>query len=100
MYEMKKEHALKTLENKKTKVNEMYIYLVQGILGVVDKLRKEWVQYMQLANGNGVLDQLKRFFLGYEFVQAEKVKEVSMSGVDQMKSNILQLNINMEQLQI
>ena len=100
MYEMKKEDALKTLENKKTKVNEIDIMLAQNILPTLEKLSKEWAKYMQLANGNSVLDRLKWFFIYYEFVQASKVKEDVISGVEQMKSNILQLKSNMGQLQI
>lgn len=100
MYEMKKEAALKTLEKKQTKVNEIDNVLAQEILPALEKLRKERAQYMQWANGNAELDRLKRFCIAYEFVQAEKVKEAAMSGVEQMKSNILELKSNMEQLQI
>ena len=55
---------------------------------------------MQWANGNGKLDGLKRFCIAYEFVEAEKLKEAAMGGVVQMKSNILELKSNMEQLQM
>ena len=81
-------------------MNEIDNALAQDILPSLEKLRKEWAQYMQFANGNSVLYQLKRFYIAYEFVQVEKVKEVAMSGVKQMKSNIIQLKINMEQFQI
>ena len=81
-------------------MNEIDNVLVQEILPALEKFRKEWDKYMQLANGNGVLDRLKRFCISYEFLQAKKVKESSMSGVKQMKSNILQLKRNMEKLQI
>lgn len=100
MYEMKKEAALKTLEKKQTKVNEIDNVLAQEILPALEKLRKERAQYMQWANGNAELDRLKRFCIAYEFVQAEKLKEDAMGGVEQMKSNILELKSNMEQLQM
>ena len=85
MYEMKKEAALKTLEKKQTKVNEIDNVLAQEILPALEKLRKERAQYMQWANGNAELDRLKRFCIAYEFVQAEKLKEDAMGGVEQMK---------------
>eukprot|EP01018_Ginkgo_biloba_P015432 Gb_17843 [translate_table: standard] len=99
MYEMKKESALKTLEKKQTKVNEIDNVLAQEILPALEKLRKERGQYMQWANGNAELDRLKRFCIAYEFVQAEKVKDAAMSGVEQMKSKIVELQNSMSQLQ-
>ena len=71
MYEMKKEAALKTLEKKQTKVNEIDNVLAQEILPALEKLMKEQSQYMQWSNGNVKLDRLKRVCIAYEFVQAE-----------------------------
>ncbi|KAH9310572.1 hypothetical protein KI387_025607 [Taxus chinensis] len=100
MYEMKKESALKTLEKKQTKVNEIDNVLAQEILPALEKLRKERAQYMQWANGNAELDRLKRFCIAYEFVQAEKVRDAAISGVEQMKAKILELKNSTEQLQL
>ncbi|XP_057838463.2 structural maintenance of chromosomes protein 2-1 [Cryptomeria japonica] len=100
MYEMKKESALKTLEKKQTKVNEIDNVLTEEILPALEKLRKERVQYVQWANGNAELDRLKRFCIAYEFVQAEKVRDDAVSGVEQMKSKILELKNSMEQIQL
>ncbi|XP_059068476.1 structural maintenance of chromosomes protein 2-1-like [Cryptomeria japonica] len=100
MYEMKKESALKTLEKKQTKVNEIDNVLTEEILPALEKLRKERVQYVQWANGNAELDRLKRFCIAYEFVQAEKVRDDAVSGVEQIKSKILKLKNSMEQIQL
>ena len=56
MYETKKEVALKTLEKKQSKVDEIDNLLDQEILPALEKLRKEQMQYMQWANGNAELD--------------------------------------------
>ena len=41
MYEMKKEYALKKLENTQIRVNEIDNMLVQGILTSIEKSRKD-----------------------------------------------------------
>ena len=92
MYENKKEAALKTLEKKQTKVDEINKLLDQEISPALEKLRKEKAQYMQWANGNAELDRLKRFCVAFEYVQAEKVRDSSLHGVEQMKTKITSID--------
>ncbi|KAL6311411.1 hypothetical protein AAG906_035552 [Vitis piasezkii] len=70
MYETKKEAALKTLEKKQSKVDEIDNLLDQEILLALEKLRKEHMQ----------------FSIAYEFVQAEKIRDSAVSGVEQVKT--------------
>ncbi|KAL5991401.1 Structural maintenance of chromosomes protein 2-2 [Asimina triloba] len=98
MYETKKEAALKTLEKKQSKVDEIDKLLDQEILPALEKLRKEKVQYMQWANGNTELDRLRRFCIAYEYVQAEKVRDDTMRGVGQTKASIAELDNSTESL--
>lgn len=98
MYETKKEAALKTLEKKQGKVDEIDKLLDQEILPALEKLRKEKVQYMQWANGNTELDRLRRFCLAYEFVQAEKIRDHAVSGVGQINAKIADLDGDSERL--
>ncbi|KAF3508686.1 hypothetical protein F2Q69_00007803 [Brassica cretica] len=92
MYENKKEAALKTLEKKQTKVDEINKLLDQEISPALEKLRKEKAQYMQWANGNAELDRLKRFCLAFQYVQAEKVRDSSLHGVEQMKTKMTSID--------
>jgi structural maintenance of chromosome 2 len=94
MYETKKESALKTLEKKQTKVDEINKLLDQEILPALEKLRKERTQYMQWANGNAELDRLKRFCIAYEFVQAERIKDNAVCEVEQVKARIAEMDDN------
>ncbi|KAM3353068.1 hypothetical protein ACQJBY_024322 [Aegilops geniculata] len=98
MYEMKKESALKTLEKKQNKVEEINKLLDDEILPALEKLRKERCQYMKWANGNTELDRLKRFCIAYEFVQAEKVRESALSDVKQIQGKIVELDESTEKL--
>lgn len=92
MYENKKDSALKTLEKKQSKVDEIDKLLDQEILPALEKLRKERMQYMQWANGNAELDRLKRFCIAYEYVQAEKIKDGAIHEVEQIKAKIAEVD--------
>ncbi|OIW07987.1 hypothetical protein TanjilG_20088 [Lupinus angustifolius] len=92
MYETKKEAALKTLEKKQSKVDEINKLLDLEILPALEKLRKERTQYMQWANGNAELDRLKRFCIAYEYVQADRIKDNAISEVEQVKAKIAEID--------
>ncbi|XP_047316147.1 structural maintenance of chromosomes protein 2-1 [Impatiens glandulifera] len=98
MYETKKEAALKTLEKKQTKVDEIDKLLDHEILPALEKLRKERMQYMQWANGNAELDRLRRFCIAYEYVQAEKIRDDAVSHVEEIKAKISEIDKNSENI--
>ncbi|EFJ04936.1 hypothetical protein SELMODRAFT_137981 [Selaginella moellendorffii] len=102
MYETKRVAALKTLEKKQTKVNEIDQMLEQEILPALDKLKKEKCQYMQWAKANEDIERLDRFCTAYRYVEAEKIKNAGTSEIDALKSKIdgLQENINTIEAQI
>lgn len=100
MYETKKEAALKTLEKKQNKVDEIDKLLDDEILPALDKLRKERTQYMQWANGNAELDRLKRFCIAYEYVQAEKIRDSAIEGVEEIKVKINEIDANSERMKV
>ncbi|XP_057523244.1 structural maintenance of chromosomes protein 2-1-like [Amaranthus tricolor] len=92
MYENKKDSALKTLEKKQSKVDEIDKLLGLEILPALEKLRKEKMQYMQWANGNAELDRLKRFCIAYEYMQAERIKDGAVYEVEQIKAKIAEVD--------
>ncbi|CAI8607534.1 unnamed protein product [Vicia faba] len=92
MYETKKEAALKTLEKKQSKVDEINKLLDQEILPALEKLRKERTQYMQWANCNAELDRLRRFCIAYEYVQAETIKNNAISEVEKVNAKIAEID--------
>ncbi|KAK2975820.1 hypothetical protein RJ640_022837, partial [Escallonia rubra] len=100
MYETKKEAALKTLEKKQSKVDEIDKLLDQEILPALEKLRKERMQYMQWANGNAELDRLKRFCIAFEYAQAEKIKDNAVQGVEGIKVKISEITGSTERMHI
>ncbi|KAJ0098691.1 hypothetical protein Patl1_19865 [Pistacia atlantica] len=100
MYETKKEAALKTLEKKQSKVDEMNNLLDQEILPALEKLRKERTQYMQWANGNAELDRLRRFCIAYEYVQAENIRDSAVGEVEQVKAKIAEIDDDTERTRL
>uniref|UniRef100_A0A7N0ZUI2 SMC hinge domain-containing protein n=1 Tax=Kalanchoe fedtschenkoi TaxID=63787 RepID=A0A7N0ZUI2_KALFE len=92
MYESKKEAALKTLDKKQSKVDDIDKLLDHEILPALEKLRKERMQYMQWSNGNAELDRLRRFCIAYEFVQAERIQGAAVAEVEQMKAKITDID--------
>lgn len=98
MYETKKESALKTLEKKQSKVDEIDKLLDQEILPALEKLRKERMHYMQWSNGNAELDRLKRFCIAFEYVQAERVKESAVSELEEVNAKIAEVDIEAQSM--
>ncbi|CAA0836700.1 Structural maintenance of chromosomes protein 2-1 [Striga hermonthica] len=92
MYETKKEAALRTLDKKQSKVEEIDKLLHQEILPALEKLRKERMQYMQWANGNAELDRLKRFCIAYEYTQAENTRDNAVQCVQDVRNKILEID--------
>ncbi|CAH9121626.1 unnamed protein product [Cuscuta epithymum] len=98
MYETKKDAALKTLEKKQSKVDEIDKLLDQEILPALDKLRKERKQYVQWADGNAKLDRLMRFCVAYDYVQAEQVRDNAIKGLEEIKAKIYSIDGNADKM--
>jgi len=64
MYESKKDAALKTIEKKQAKVEEIQKILDEDISPTLEKLRKERAAYMAWSTGNVEKERLERFCTG------------------------------------
>ncbi|KAI3881242.1 hypothetical protein MKW92_003399 [Papaver armeniacum] len=100
MYETKKEDALKTLEKKQGKVDEIDRLLNGEIRPSLEKLRKEKRQYMEWANNNAELDRLRRFCVAFDFVQAERIRDSAVNGVEQIMASITQIDTDMKSMKL
>ncbi|KAI3955504.1 hypothetical protein MKW98_028449 [Papaver atlanticum] len=100
MYETKKEDALKTLEKKQGKVDEIDRLLNGEIRPSLEKLRKEKCQYMEWANSNAELDRLRRFCVAFEFVQAERIRDSAVNGVEQIMASITKINTDTKSMKL
>ena len=92
MYETKKDAALKTLEKKQTKVDEIDKLLEEEILPTIEKLRKERGDYMKWQLGNDSLERLRRFCVAWEFSRCKEAVEGQSEGESAVKSQLEELD--------
>merc|ERR1712187_675362 len=71
-YENKKTGALKTLEKKQKKVDEINTLLSEEITPTLEKLQRERANYMLWVSNNNEIEQLQRFCVAYEYVQVKQ----------------------------
>ena len=72
MYETKKVTAIKTMEKKQIKVDEIDRILNEDILPALEKLRTEREEYMSWAAANQDIERLKRFVIAYEYINCQR----------------------------
>lgn len=85
MYEAKKQVAMRTMEKKQVKVDEINRVLEEDIMPALDKLRREKVAFMEWQSATSNLDRLRRFCVAYRYVESKdllKTGEADIRAVD------------------
>lgn len=77
MYENKKLSALKTIEKKQRKQEEITQILDEEITPKLDKLKADRTVYLEFQKNRMEMDTLHRLCIAYEYQQAEQVREHS-----------------------
>lgn len=72
MYENKKEAALRTIEKKERKVEEINSLLVDKINPSIEKLERERKHYLEWNENNNELETLKRYLIAYKYWKAQQ----------------------------
>ena len=83
--------ALKTLEKKQTKVDEIDKLLEEDILPTIEKLRRN-AGYMKWQLGNDSLERLRRFCVAWEFSRCKEAVEGQSEGETAVKSQLEELD--------
>ena len=78
MFETKKQAALKTIEKKQLKVDEITRVMETDITPTLDRLKGDKQTYLSWMSNNTELEQLERFCIAYEYVNA--VEHVSSTA--------------------
>eukprot|EP00933_Yihiella_yeosuensis_P044862 TRINITY_DN40139_c0_g1_i1.p1 TRINITY_DN40139_c0_g1~~TRINITY_DN40139_c0_g1_i1.p1 ORF type:complete len:1222 (-),score=402.44 TRINITY_DN40139_c0_g1_i1:218-3883(-) len=91
MYENKKAGALKTLEKKQNKVDEINRLLSEEITPTLEKLQKERANYMLWVSNNNEIERLQRFCVAYEYVQVKNRLENKNHQLEEMENSLGQL---------
>ncbi|GMI03251.1 hypothetical protein TrVE_jg8321 [Triparma verrucosa] len=88
MYETKKAAAMKTIEKKQLKVNELNKVLNEEITPTLEKLRGEKQHYLKWSKNNSDIERIERFCIAYEFTKAQKTLATSKTEVQDMKLKV------------
>jgi structural maintenance of chromosome 2 len=85
MYEAKKQSALKTMEKKQGKVDEIVSILNTEILPTLERLRSERGLYLTWSANGAEMERLERFCVAHAFAAAEAVAARSEEEVAGMR---------------
>mmetsp|Transcript_50030 Transcript_50030/g.160046 ORF Transcript_50030/g.160046 Transcript_50030/m.160046 type:complete len:1214 (-) Transcript_50030:205-3846(-) len=91
MYENKKAGAIRTLEKKQNKVDEINRLLSEEITPTLEKLQRERANYMMWVSNNNEIERLQRFCVAYEYVQVKHRLENKNQQLDEMEESRQQL---------
>ncbi|KAG8464835.1 hypothetical protein KFE25_010203 [Diacronema lutheri] len=86
MFEMKREAAVKTIEKKDAKVEEIRKVLVEEITPTLDKLRTERGQYMQFTASSAECERLERLVTAHDFCAARRACEQGGEALEELKA--------------
>eukprot|EP00929_Paragymnodinium_shiwhaense_P006643 TRINITY_DN11047_c0_g1_i1.p1 TRINITY_DN11047_c0_g1~~TRINITY_DN11047_c0_g1_i1.p1 ORF type:complete len:1201 (+),score=447.04 TRINITY_DN11047_c0_g1_i1:84-3686(+) len=98
MYENKKAGALKTLEKKQAKVDEINRLLSEEITPTLQKLQKERASYMAWVSNNNTIERLQRFCVAFEYIQVKSKLEGKNKQLEEMENALATLVSDIQQL--
>ncbi|KJE88760.1 hypothetical protein CAOG_00350 [Capsaspora owczarzaki ATCC 30864] len=93
MFENKKEAAIKTIEKKEKKVEEINKVLNEEITPTLEKLRKERSVYLEYQKTQTECDQLARFVIAFDYSNADRAVHESTSELQQAKEETERLKL-------
>jgi structural maintenance of chromosome 2 len=88
MYENKKNAAIKTIEKKQMKVDEINSILSEEITPTLERLRGEKQQYLKWSKNNADIERIERFVIANEFLSAQNMLSKSSEDVAQMEEEV------------
>ncbi|BDA47769.1 Structural maintenance of chromosomes protein 2 [Coccomyxa sp. Obi] len=91
MYETKKDAALRTLEKKQVKVQEIEKVMNEEILPACERLRREKGQYMEWQAANANADRLRRFCVAFRYVEAQRMEASGLEEIEKEREGVAEL---------
>mmetsp|Transcript_27648 Transcript_27648/g.46362 ORF Transcript_27648/g.46362 Transcript_27648/m.46362 type:complete len:1173 (+) Transcript_27648:65-3583(+) len=88
MFEMKKEAALKTIEKKDKKVEEISKMLAEEITPRLEKLRKERLAFQQWTAANNELQHLEKFCIAYDYTRTMASLQSGEAELEAMRGRV------------
>ena len=91
MFENKKQAALKTIDKKESKVQEITNVLAEEITPTLERLRAEQSHYVQFQANATKVERLERFCVAHEYAQAEAAAQQSVQEVTEMEASVKEM---------
>lgn len=89
MYENKKNTAIKTIEKKQMKVDEINSILSEEITPTLERLRGEKQQYLKWSKNNADIERIERFVVASEYVAAQNILSKNSEDHAKMEEDIV-----------
>lgn len=99
MYETKRVAALKTIEKKQAKLDEINSILEEEITPTLERLRGEKQNYLKWSKNSADVERIERFCVAHQFYVAQVALEQNVEGVSAMEEKIVQLDKDAEKIQ-
>jgi structural maintenance of chromosome 2 len=88
MFEVKKEQAVKTIEKKQEKVDQITRVLDEEITPTLKKLQEERANYLKWAANNTECERLSRLCIAWDYTQADKLRTGSAEAVAKLQADV------------
>jgi structural maintenance of chromosome 2 len=97
MYETKRIAAIKTIDKKQMKVDELNSVLAEEITPTLERLRGEKQHYLKWSKNNADIERIERFVVASEFMNAQETLMTNNQGVAAMEEEIAEKETTVEQ---
>jgi len=92
MYETKRVAALKTIEKKQQKVDELNSVLSEEITPTLERLRGEKQSYLKWSKNNADIERIERFVIASEYANAQCSLDSTTEGSTALEEQVEKLN--------
>lgn len=91
MYETKRVAAIKTIDKKQAKVDELNAVLSDEITPTLERLRGEKQSYLKWSKNNADIERNERFVIASEFMRAQQALNNNVEGSAEMEQKVEEL---------
>ena len=88
MYETKRIGAIKTIDKKQAKVDELNSVLSEEITPTLERLRGEKQSYLKWSKNNADIERIERFVVASDFMRAQTALDNNVEGFTEMEEKV------------
>ncbi|VEU42650.1 unnamed protein product [Pseudo-nitzschia multistriata] len=96
MYETKRIAAIKTIDKKQAKVDELNSVLSEEITPTLERLRGEKQSYLMWSKNNADIERIERFVVASDFLRAQQALDNNVEGSSEMEDKVTELETQVE----